>query len=242
VNKQTALFRAEQAARLRAQGADDFTDRQLLQFLLSYALPAEVAEHRATALFDTFGTLHAVLTAPEAALREQGLPDHAALLLSLVLQVRAFVAEHAARGVRRFDKAELLGRYLVEIYAPVRVETVYLCLLDAQYKLLDTVRVAEGSVNSANLNIRRMVERALEGGASFAVVAHNHPSGNTQPSSQDLATTARLHAAFSVVGITLLEHILVAGNRFVPLILHAPDPYPPRPDFYTEPPPAPDPR
>ena len=75
--------------------------------------------------------------------------------------------------------------------------------------------VGEGSVNSSNIPIRRVVEIALNTNATTVVLAHNHPSGLALPSADDIQTTLRLAKAMAAVEITLADHIVVADNDFV---------------------------
>ena len=84
-------------------------------------------------------------------------------------------------------------------------------------KVLGCKLVGEGSVNSANIPIRRVVEMALNSNATTVVLAHNHPSGVAVPSGDDVQTTRRLAMALDAVGIELLDHIIVAGPKAVSL-------------------------
>jgi DNA repair protein RadC len=77
--------------------------------------------------------------------------------------------------------------------------------------------VGEGSVNSANIPVRRVVEIALQSNATTVVLAHNHPSGLAIPSDEDVQTTIRVAKAMAAVEITLADHIVVADNDFVSL-------------------------
>ena len=77
------------------------------------------------------------------------------------------------------------------------------------------LEVGEGSVNSAAVPIRRIVEMALASNASSVVLAHNHPSGFAVPSEEDVHTTYRLAMALSAVEIQLVDHIVVADGDYV---------------------------
>ena len=94
-------------------------------------------------------------------------------------------------------------------------ETVFLLSLDAKLKVLSCRQVGEGSINYASVPIRRVVEMAIEDGASTVVLAHNHPSGVAVPSADDIQTTRRLAAALSTIDIKLIDHIVVAENDYV---------------------------
>ena len=95
---------------------------------------------------------------------------------------------------------------------------MYLLCLDAKGKVLCCQMVGEGSVNSAGVPIRRVVEIALAANATTVVLAHNHPSGLALPSYEDIATTKRLAVALNAVDITLADHIVVADGDHVSLV------------------------
>ena len=78
--------------------------------------------------------------------------------------------------------------------------------------------VGEGSVNSAGVPIRRVVEMALAANATTVLLAHNHPSGLATPSYEDIVTTRRLAAALDAVEIVLADHIVVADGDFVSMV------------------------
>ena len=116
------------------------------------------------------------------------------------------------------DRGFLVGRYLVARYLGVTEETVLLLLLDNNHRLMECIRVHEGSVNSSSITMRRLVELALFKRASFAVLAHNHPDGIAIPSSDDIFTTRQAKRAFDLLEIHLMGHIIVAGDTFTNIL------------------------
>ena len=95
---------------------------------------------------------------------------------------------------------------------------MFLLCLDAKCKVLCCKEVGEGSVNSAAIPIRRIVELALGANATTVILAHNHPSGLALPSGDDVQTTWRIARALNTVEITLADHIVVADDDFVSLV------------------------
>ena len=81
--------------------------------------------------------------------------------------------------------------------------------------MLGCKEIGEGSVNSAGVPIRRIVETALAANATSVVLAHNHPSGLALPSDADIQTTRRVATALDAVEIGLIDHIVVADDDFV---------------------------
>ena len=111
------------------------------------------------------------------------------------------------------------GKYLLPYFSGLQNETVYLLCLDAKSKLLCCRKVGEGSVNSANIPVRRIVEIALDANASSVVLAHNHPGGLAVPSVEDIQTTRRIAQALLMVDVILADHIVVADEEFVSMAM-----------------------
>ena len=92
-----------------------------------------------------------------------------------------------------------------------------LCL-DAKCKVICCKKIGEGSVNSANIPIRRIVEMAIGVNATTVVLAHNHPSGLAIPSADDVQTTHKIAKALETVEIILADHIVVSKDDFVSIV------------------------
>lgn len=90
-------------------------------------------------------------------------------------------------------------------------------LLDTKHRLLDTVTVSIGSIDHTFMAPREVYRDALVANASAVVLAHNHPSGDPEPSRDDEAVTRRLATAGQLMGIDLLDHLVVAADRWVSL-------------------------
>ena len=84
--------------------------------------------------------------------------------------------------------------------------------LDTQHRLIAVERLFSGSVDSAEVRPRIVVQRALALNAAAVLLAHNHPSGDAEPSAADRAVTERLKQALRLVDIRLLDHVIVGGR------------------------------
>ena len=138
--------------------------------------------------------------------------------------------EHDHEG--RVLTLEYPGFYLVNCYTPNSQDGLkrldyrmpgedafraYLLALDAAGRLLTCTCLSEGSVNSANVPMRKLMRAALSANASGVVLAHNHPAGIALPSHEDVELTRRLQQALDVVDILLLDHLVIADDDFVSL-------------------------
>ena len=102
-----------------------------------------------------------------------------------------------------FFQAKLAGLER-EVFAAV--------MLDTRHRMIEYVELFHGTIDGAEVHPREVVRRALRCNAAAMIVAHNHPSGSTEPSAADRAVTARLKQALALVDVRLLDHIVVGGT------------------------------
>lgn len=208
--------RARVKRRFREEGLDHFEPHQVLELLLFYAVPQRDTNPLAHELIERFGSLAQVLEAtPEELEKVPGVKEHVSTFLSLVRDVGRYYLVDRAMREEILDDTEKCGKYLIPFFVGRRNETVFLLCLDAKCKVLGCKEVGEGSVNSAGVPIRKIVEMALAANATTVVLAHNHPSGVAIPSPEDIQTTHRVSAALSLVEVTLVDHVVVADGDFV---------------------------
>lgn len=208
--------RARLRAQLRSGGLDSFSDIQVLELLLTYAIPRQDTNPIAHRLLERFGTLAAVLDAPQEELaRVDGIGERAALLLSLVPQlIRRY---ELSRGEKEqiLDSTGRIGEYLAPYFIGAREEQVYLLCLNARCKVLCCRQIACGSINTVGVSVRKVVEEAIRAGATSVALAHNHVSGIALPSREDEHTTELIRSALAAVDIVLIDHIIVAEGDYV---------------------------
>lgn len=205
--------------RFRQEGLDSFDELHVLELLLFYCIPQKDTNLLAHELLDRFGSLPQVLEATAEELEKvPGVGEHVSTLLTLITDIsRYYMVSRSAR----FDVLltnEQCGDYLLPYFVGRRDETVFMLCLDAKCKVLCCKEVGRGSVNSAGVPVRRVVETALGVNATTVILAHNHPSGLAIPSSEDIITTRRIAIALDAVGIVLADHIVVADDDFVSMV------------------------
>jgi len=197
-------------------GLDNFNDIQVLELLLFYCIPRRDTNEIAHALLDRFKTMAQVLDTPVEELKKvPGIGDNAAVFLSLVAATGRYYLVSRANQTTILTTIDQCGAYLASYFHGRRNETVYLLCLDAKCKVISCKEVGEGSVNSASVPIRKIVELALAANATSVVLAHNHPSGIAVPSDEDKQTTLRVGAALNMVDVELVDHLVIAEDDFV---------------------------
>ncbi len=212
--------------RFLRHGLENFDDHNVLELLLFFAIPRQDTNLLAHRLMETFGSLDGVFEAePEALMAVEGIGENAAALIRLVPEAarRYLVVKSEAGHI--LNDSEATGHYFLPRFINCRNETVYLACLDAKMEVLDCREIGSGSVNSAHIDVRSIVQTALRKNASAVILAHNHTSGIALPSREDEMATLQLQKALELVGVSLVDHIIVAGDDFVSLadngLLHA---------------------
>lgn len=214
-----AGHRERMKKRFLEEGLDHFTDIQVLEMLLFYAISRRDTNPIAHKLLEEFGSLSQVFEAePEALKKISGISDHAAVLLHLIPEVARYYQVDSAKNTRVLPTLDACGAYLVPRFFGRSRETVFLLCLDSKCKVLCCKELGEGNVNCAAISVRKVVELALAANATSVVLSHNHPSGIAIPSEEDIQTTKRVAAALRTVDIYLADHIVVADGDYVSMV------------------------
>ena len=204
------------ARHLLQRNPDTLKDAELLELLLRFAVDESEAPVLAQRLLERWPCLASVLEADAQELSAiEGMTEDCAVLLRLVPELqRRYLITRSAPETRLVDSVAF-GGYLLPYFYGAKDEMVYLLSLDATGKPLSCRLIGHGSVNSANVPVRRLVQEALTANATAVVLAHNHPSGIAIPSREDIDLTLRLRDALDVMDILLLDHLVIADDDFV---------------------------
>lgn len=202
--------------RFRGHGLENFNDINALELLLFYAAPRRDTNGLAHALLDRFGSFSAVMEADEQELLAvPGIGENAVTLLRLIPAVSRRYLLDKTPSSEPVDSAAAAGRYFIPRFMYETEEVIYALLLDARKCPIQCVEINRGTVDSAEVNTRRLAEIALQYRASAVILAHNHHSGVPLPSVEDETATAQISRAFELLGVELSDHIIVAGNNYV---------------------------
>ena len=200
--------------RYKREGLTGFAAHEVLELLLTYAIPRLDTNPIAHRLMDRFGSLHAVLEAsPEELEQVQGVGPQASTLLTLLLPVMRMYEQEKLLPRPQLNTYAELAAYCRTLFLGAGNEKMYLLCLDAKLKLLATVLIANGTPTEVNVLPRMVVAELIRRNAVGAVITHNHPSGSAEPSAEDLELTFAIQSILRSVDIRLYDHVLIAGNQ-----------------------------
>ena len=201
--------------RFRRAGAEGLHDYELLELLLTYAIPRKDVKPLAKELIKKFGGLSGVLDAKQEELEEvPGLGPRSATLIRLVKEL------HGAYLAEQMEHRDLLSSpQTVVDFARVKLaglphEALMVIYLNIKNEVIDHEVLHEGTVDRVVIYPRRIVEAALAHHAAGLILIHNHPSGHPEPSEEDRRLTQAVAAAARTVDIRLLDHIIVGRDGY----------------------------
>lgn len=205
--------------RFLENGLDSFEDHNILELLLFFSIPRKDTNEIAHALIDRFGSLSAVFDADmDELVKVDGVKDNTATLIKLIPQISRQYQLDCLKQEKSFDTIDKIGNYFKSLYLSESKEVVYLMVLNNRFEKLSVKKLHEGSVNSVQISARKIVDEVAKYNAPMVVIAHNHPTGFSSPSFDDVETTSNLMSTLEKIDIIMLEHILVANGEYTPII------------------------
>jgi DNA repair protein RadC len=200
--------------RLIRQGAQSLSDAELLAVFLRVGVTGKSAVDLGRDMVGHFGSLQALFTARLAdfcGINGLGPAKYAQLQAVLELARRA-LAEELTTGTA-LNSPKAVAHYLQLLFHGKAHESFVVLFLDVKNRLIEAEEMFRGTLTQAVIYPREIVKAALARNAAGVILAHNHPSGEPEPSSADLKLTQILKQALSLVDVRVLDHIVVAGRH-----------------------------
>jgi len=200
--------------RFAAHGFDGFHDYEVLELLLTYAIPRVDVKPIAKRLLEIFGTLAGIFDATAAELAQtEGVGEKGALFLTLIRQVEIRYLASDLPGKKVFDRPERVKAHLRMLVQGRGMECFGAVFADQQHRHIATQILFEGTVDRAAVYPRNLMKRALELDAKGLILFHNHPGGTARASQEDIDLTRRMADACAALEIKILDHFLIAGTE-----------------------------
>jgi DNA repair protein RadC len=200
--------------RFLQSGFDGFLDYEIVELLLTLGTPRRDCKQMAKEAIKEFKSLHSVLNASMEELQKiKGIGPSNVFGLILFQAVSQKYAKDNISEKLLFSSVETVSNYLQKLIGLETKEHFVILYLDARNKLIvDDVSI--GTLNASLVHPREVFKKAILTNAAQCIIAHNHPSGDPEPSSQDIALTRQLVDASKIIGIDIIDHIIVTNNKF----------------------------
>ena len=199
-------------------GAPALGDEELLAVVIGGGSVGASAMGLAHGLLAAFGGLHGLLRASrDDLLRMRGLGEARAAQVMAALEIgrRVLAARPAERP--QITSPRDAAHFLMPEYSARPVEQFGLVMLDTRHRVLRTSVLTVGTLDCAAVQPRDVFRQALLASAAAVVMFHNHPSGDPQPSGEDVELTRRTVAAGELMGIRVVDHVVLGDGRYCSL-------------------------
>jgi DNA repair protein RadC len=205
--------RARLRRRLFEGGADALLDHELVEYLLALALPRRDTKKLAKKLIREFGGFGELLSADGEAIARIGeVTEGAAAAIKIAQAAALRLLEARLRDRPVLGSWQALLDYLQADMAHHPVERVRVLFLNAKNMLIRNEPMSEGSVDRAAVYVREIIRRALDYHATALILVHNHPSGDPQPSQQDIQLTRDIIDAARHLRIVVHDHVVIGAR------------------------------
>ena len=200
--------------KLSEKGPQALKKEELLAILLRTGIKGRSALKIAKDILEIYGDKKLLDTSHKELKNIYGIgPAKAAQILAAIELGKRLYKEKTEKEVYIHTSGDVLKE--VDHLRENKKENFVLLCLDARSKLIYKETISIGTLNASLVHPREVFEPAVRYSAAQIIVAHNHPSGNTEPSEEDLTITKRLAAAGKILGIDIVDHIIVAKNGFM---------------------------
>ncbi len=196
-------------------GLAGFHDYEIVELLLSLGTPRKDCKQAAKEAIKKFKTLRGVLEAPPEELQKiAGIGPHNVFGIKLVQEVAREFLKEKIIDKPVYKSAQEIFDYLYHSMRDRKKELFKALYLNSQNQITVTEDLFEGTVNSSAVSPREVIESAIKNNAVSLIFAHNHPSGNPEPSQSDKELTRDLIYAGSIMRLKVLDHIIIGNDRY----------------------------
>jgi len=201
--------------KLDRSGAAALGDNELLAVLIGHGVGTSSALESANGVLREADGIHGLPKLHRARLeRVAGIGPAQASRIMAAIELGRRTLTTRARVRPQFRTPADTAAYLLPKYGAHPVERFGVMLLDTRCRLLGERVLSVGTIDASLASPRDLLREALLAAAPLAVAFHNHPSGDPEPSAEDIALTRRLKMAGQVVGVALLDHVILADVRY----------------------------
>ncbi len=194
-------------------GLDGFHDYEIIELLLTLGTPRTDCKTPARDALKTFGSLKAVLEANPSELQSiKGIGKNNVFGLKITQAVSRRYLEDRIIDADFVRSSDEVIDYLRHNLRDKNRETFIAIYLNGRNQVIKMEALFEGTLTTSAVYPREVVKRALDHDAAALVFAHNHPSGNPNPSEDDLSITKKLKDAAEAIDISIHDHLIIAGN------------------------------
>jgi DNA repair protein RadC len=200
------------------KGPAALSTAKLLAIILRTGCKGVNAEELGRRIYNYFGSLRSMDSASvQEICRIEGIGHAKAAQIMAALELGKRLIGEPSRKAARIRCADDAIHYVSERFGPylrdINKEYFYIILLDIKNKPVHDIEISKGSVNASIVDVREIIKEATLKTASGIILIHNHPSGETEPSEEDIKLTRNLVSSCELISVKILDHIIIGKER-----------------------------
>lgn len=204
--------------RLSKHGTQVLTNAELIAILLRVGVPGENAVELGRRLLDTFGGISGLHRTPfDVVCEEHGMGPAKTAQIKAALELGHRMAEETHDEIPTIHSPEDAANLVMHRMSALEQEELHVILLDTRNRVIGIDQVYRGSVNSSQVHVGELFKTAIRRNTPAVIVVHNHPSGDPEPSPDDVVVTRAFVEAGNLLDIKVLDHLVIGNGRFVSL-------------------------
>lgn len=203
------------------KGPQALTDGELLGVIIRTGAKGQQSTEVAEMVLDfennKKGLLNIISLSFSELMQIKGIGKVKAVQLKCIAELSKRISKTNAWNNLVFSNPKSIADYYMEELRHIGKECLVLMLLNTRSVFIKDIVVSIGTVNASFISAREILIQALRYQAVYMVLVHNHPSGNSFPSKEDIINTKRIKEAGDLIGVSLIDHIIIGDNNFVSL-------------------------
>jgi len=200
--------------KLLHRGANSLTDAELIAILIRTGKKGLTAVDLARQLFAGDRTLREISSMSVGELKKRGIGESRAIAIIAAFELAKRLPEKRGKERTAIQSPEDIVRNYGAKFRDLMQEEFWVFPLNAVNRVLEPTQISKGILNSSLAHPRECFREAISQSAAAVIFVHNHPSGNPEPSQEDISMTRQLVEAGKIIGITVHDHIIIAADRF----------------------------
>ena len=203
--------------RFLSDGGKAMPDYELLELLLTFAIPRRDVKPLAKTLISRFNNFAGVINADlQDLMAVSGVKENTAIMLKMIAQGAKRMAWQQLKAADEAVIADYdaMIDYCRTAMAYNEVEEFRVIFLNSKFRVIAEETQQRGTINTVAIHPREVIKSALDNGAAAMIMVHNHPTGIVTPSQADISVTKTIRDAAKNCGIELFDHIIISKNDY----------------------------
>lgn len=206
--------------KLMLRGVQSLSDAELLAILLRTGTKGRSVIQLSQELLKKYGELNSLTIQTHAALKNfSGIgKDKASTLIAAFEISRRIDSQKKWFSNKKISSPEDVANIFIPLLRDEVKEKFYVVCLNSANRIIKFELISIGNLNSSVVHPREVFKVAIENNSANIILLHNHPSGNTEPSQEDIAITKKMIESGKILDIEVFDHLIISGNNFSSII------------------------